>query len=94
MNPRDGATALLVFEASPFSLLGTSPQNCIEICAKMAHSDRFFLYHAWYKKNRPYCTIFLRLRLRLRLLIVRNVRIRAVSKSIRTIKHTTTAFGI
>lgn len=26
MNPRTGITRLLVFEASPFSLLGTSPQ--------------------------------------------------------------------
>ena len=26
LNPRTGVTRLLVFEASPFSLLGTSPQ--------------------------------------------------------------------
>ena len=39
LNPRTGVTRLLVFEASPFSLLGTSPQmrylmgQTIKICS-------------------------------------------------------------
>ena len=47
LNPRTGVTRLLVFEASPFSLLGTSPllfTHLIALCAKniLTHQPSHF----------------------------------------------------